>query len=122
MITTSTAAQPDNFGGGYTNTERWTDTNTPIATLGAARLDRIPKGSLAIWALTYRDTFLNTLVDFPDKEMIELYKARLLYRAQMENLPLYGASDDWNDILPEDLFSCLRMSSSKQAFLDLTTK
>jgi hypothetical protein len=85
----------DNFGGGYTNTERWVDTNTPIATLGAARLNRIPNGSLTIWALTYRDTFLNTLVDFPDKEMIELYKARLLHRAQIENLPLYGAIDDW---------------------------
>jgi hypothetical protein len=36
----------DNFGRGYTNTECWVDTNAPIATLGAARLDRICRGSM----------------------------------------------------------------------------
>ena len=112
----------DHLVGGYANSERWEDPNTPMATLGTARLDRIPNGSLTIWAFTYRDTFINTLVEFPDKEMLDLYKARLLYRAQTENLPLYGAIDDWNDISPEDLFSCVPMSSSKQFFLDLMTK
>jgi hypothetical protein len=104
----------DHLVGGYASSERWEDPNTPIATLGTARLDRIPKGSLTIWAFTYRDTFISTLVDLPDKEMLDLYKARLLHRAQTENLPLYGAMDDWNDISPEDLFSCVPSSSSKQ--------